>query len=894
MESLSPQEVILNGDSPTPPRVVNGVVQAIAPTTVEQRLAKKNELKARGTLLMALPDKHQLKFNIHKDVKSLMEAIEKRFGGNKETKKVQKTILKQQYENFSGSSSERLNQIHDRLHKLISQLEILVSVVPSVSATSTKAPASTLPNVDNLSDTVIYSFFASQSNSPQLDNEDSKQIDADDLDEIDLKKGHFARECRSPRDTRNKDTQRRTIPVETSTSNALVSQCDEVGSYDWSFQDDEEPTNYALMTFTSSSSSSSDNEKSQFDVLSYKLGLESVKARLVVYQQNENVFEKDIKLLKLDVMLRDNALVKLRKKFKTTKKERDELKHTLEKFQTSSKNLSKLLESQITNKTGLGYDNQMFTSTVFDCDELNSSESNVSVPTSPVHDRYCQVFDSDDESEGKHMPTQKAPSFVQTSEHVKTPRTSVKPGNPRQALKDKGVIDSGYSRHMTGNISYLSDFEEINGGYVVFGGNPKGGKITDKDTECVVLSSDFKLPDETHVLLRVPRENNMYNVDLKNIVPSGDLTWIKREFSVARTPQQNRVAERKNKTLIEAARTMIADSLLPIPFWAMNSDADAAFDVKDNDTEVHVSLSSSDKPKKHDEKAKREAKGKSPIDLSIGVRDLSDEFEEFSVNNTNRVNAASAPVTAVGLNSTNSTNSFNAAGPSDMLLVLILKLVENLHLWILLNTLMIQDMPALKDIVYSDDEEDIGAEADFSNLETSIIVSPILATRVPKDHPVTQIIGDLTLAPQTRSMARMEKQQEPKRVHQTFKDPSWIEAMQEVYVDDIIFGSTNKELCKAFEKLMKEKFQISSMGELTFFGITTSTPIDTKKPLLKDPDVKKIYKYLKGKPYLGLWYPKDSPFNLVAYSDSDYNGASLDMKFTTGGCQFLGCRLKSW
>nr|GFA83338.1 hypothetical protein [Tanacetum cinerariifolium] len=178
---------------------------------------------------------------------------------------------------------------------------------------------------------------------------------------------------------------------------------------------DEEPTNYALMAFTSSSSSSSDNEvapcskacskayatlqsnydkltidfrKAQFDVLSYKSGLESIEARLVVYQPNENVFEEDIKLLKLDVMLRDNALVELKKKFERIEKERDELKHTLEKFQTSSKILSKLLESQITDKTGLGYDNQMCTSLVFDCDELNSFESDVSVPTSPVHDRY--------------------------------------------------------------------------------------------------------------------------------------------------------------------------------------------------------------------------------------------------------------------------------------------------------------------------------------------------------------------------------------------------------------------------------------------------------------------------------------------------------------------------
>nr|GEV53136.1 putative ribonuclease H-like domain-containing protein [Tanacetum cinerariifolium] len=116
-----------------------------------------------------------------------------------------------------------------------------------------------------------------------------------------------------------------------------------------------------------------------------------------------------------------------------------------------------------------------------------------------------------------------------------------------------------------------------------------------------------------------------------------------------------------------------------------------------------------------------------------------------------------------------------------------------------------------------------------------------------------------------------------------------------VYVDAIIFRSTNKELCKDFEKLMKDKFQMSSMGELTFFvGLQIKQKdyrIFIKKPLLKDPDGEgkdiHIYRYLKGKPYLCLWYPIDSPFNLVAYSDCDYAGASLDRKSTTGGCKFL-------
>nr|GFC75136.1 ribonuclease H-like domain-containing protein [Tanacetum cinerariifolium] len=85
MTDYSLWEVILNGDSPIPTRVVKGVAQPVALISAEQKLARKNELKARGTMLMALPDKHQLKFKSHKDVKTLMEAIEKRFEGNTET-----------------------------------------------------------------------------------------------------------------------------------------------------------------------------------------------------------------------------------------------------------------------------------------------------------------------------------------------------------------------------------------------------------------------------------------------------------------------------------------------------------------------------------------------------------------------------------------------------------------------------------------------------------------------------------------------------------------------------------------------------------------------------------------------------------------------------------------
>nr|GFB11636.1 ribonuclease H-like domain-containing protein [Tanacetum cinerariifolium] len=205
MTDYSLWEVILNGDSPTPTRVVEGVLQPVAPTTAEQRLARKNELKARGNLLMALPYKHQLKFNSHKDAKTLMEAIEKRFGGNTETKKVQKTLLKQQYENFSGSSTESLDQIHDRLQKLISQLEILgVSLSQEDINMNIKIYEAEVKSSSSASNSTQNIAFVSSSNTGSTNEPVSAalsvfavcakmlvsslpNINADDLEEMDLK-----------------------------------------------------------------------------------------------------------------------------------------------------------------------------------------------------------------------------------------------------------------------------------------------------------------------------------------------------------------------------------------------------------------------------------------------------------------------------------------------------------------------------------------------------------------------------------------------------------------------------------------------------------------------------------------------------------------------------------
>ncbi|GKD10510.1 hypothetical protein Tco_1190195 [Tanacetum coccineum] len=124
MVDYSLWKVIENGNAPPITKLVEGVETIIAPSTAEEKAQRRLELKARSTLLMGIPNEHQLKFNSIKDAKSLLQTIEKRFGGNAATKKTQRNLLKQQYENFTTSSSEVLDQTFDRLQKLISQLEI--------------------------------------------------------------------------------------------------------------------------------------------------------------------------------------------------------------------------------------------------------------------------------------------------------------------------------------------------------------------------------------------------------------------------------------------------------------------------------------------------------------------------------------------------------------------------------------------------------------------------------------------------------------------------------------------------------------------------------------------------------------------------------------------------
>nr|GFA22830.1 hypothetical protein [Tanacetum cinerariifolium] len=361
----------------------------------------------------------------------------------------------------------------------------------------------------------------------------------------------------------------------------------------------------------------------------------------------------------------------------------------------------------------------------------------------------------------------------------------------------------------------------------------------------------------------------------------------------------------------KALREEVDQTYVLFPVWSAGStnpyynDKDVAFNGKEHDFDatkpesvVILSSSSSAQSRKQDDQTKKEDKGKSHV-------------ESFTRYNSNEVNAASSIVPTVGQNSFNSTNTFSAAGPSNTIITLTYGKSSFIDASQLLDD---PDMPKLEDITYSDDEDVVGVEADFNNLESSIPVSPIPTTRIHKDHHVSQIIGDLSLTTQTRSMTRAVKdqgrlsqmfdndfytcmfacflsQEEPKMVHQALKDPSRIEAMQEellqfkmqkeegidykevfapvarikairlflayasfmgfmVYQMDVksafIYGTIEEEVyvCQpsGFEdpdhpdKLMKDKFQMSSMGELTFFlGLQVKQKKD-EKPLLKDPN----------------------------------------------------------
>nr|GEU83049.1 putative ribonuclease H-like domain-containing protein [Tanacetum cinerariifolium] len=1016
--------IIENGNAPIVTETIDDKETVIPPTSVKEKAQRRAELKARSTLLMALPNEHQLKFNSYKDAKTLMQAIENKFGGNSVTKKTQKNLIKRQYGNFVASNTEVIGQTYERLQKLISQLEMHEIETYSlddlfnnlkayesegVNAASTQGAADSSTTVENLKEMDLRwnismltmrarRFLKNTGRKLDMANKEIIRFGKSKVECFNCHKSeHFERECRAPRnqDSRNKEPTRKTVPKK-------------VG-----------PTNFALMAYSLTSSSSSTNSEI-LDKCKTRLGYNAV---LPPYTGN--------------FMPPKPALVYL--------------------------SLDDFVDEPV-------------------------SESVVEKP-------------SIESNEPKTVRKENGASIIEdwVSESKEEDEPKFQTGNPHQDLKDKGVIDSGCSRHMTGNRSYLTDYEEIDGGFIAFRGNSKGRKINVKgkirtgkldfedvyfvkelkfnifsisqicdkknnvlftDTACVVLSSDFKLTDESYVLLKVPRKDNMGKVircdnetEFKNRAMNQfcEMKGIKKEFSVASTSHQNEVAERKNRTLIEAARTMLADLKLPKTFWAeavntacyvqnrvlvikphnmtsydlflgrrpalsfmrpfgcpitilntidhlgkFDGKADEGFFIEYSTNSkafkginlmvvqvqkhmiVQDSLGTGFKPPGEEEKKDAEDPGKEDSEVPSTKEPRVNQEKDANVNSTNNINNVSP------------TN--NAAGIEDN------AVDEN----IVYGCAEDPNMPDLEKIGRFIDAKNDDSGADMNNLDTYFqtlvelpnekraietkwdfrnkkdergFKDPDFLDRVYKvEKALYGLHQALRAWYETLSTYLLDDGFQRGKIDKTLfikKDKSDILLVQ-VYVDDIIFGSTRKELCIEFEKIMHKKFQMSSRGELTFFlglqvkqkedGIfisqdkyvneilnkfgfsdvkTTSTPIEIQKPLLKDEDgvevdvhvyrlitgslmyltssrsvikfavcacarfqvnpkilhlhaVKRIFRYLKGQPKLGLWYPNDSPFDLVAYTDSDSARASLDRKSTTKGCQFLGCSLISW
>ncbi|GJS86002.1 putative ribonuclease H-like domain-containing protein [Tanacetum coccineum] len=680
---------------------------------------------------------------------------------------------------------------------------------------------------------------------------------------------------------------------------------------------------------------------------------------------------------------------------------------------------------------------------------------------------------------------------------------------------------------MTGNKCYLDEYEDYDGRFVSFDdgkgrisgkGKIKTGsldfddvyfckelkynlfsmsQICDKknivlftDTECLLLSSNFKLLDEKYSVAESSMKGQLLQV--LSYVCCSPLEGIKREFSVARTPQQNGVAKRKNRTLIEAARTMLVDSKLPTIFWAeavntacyvlnrvlvikphnttpyelicgrpplidfmkpfgcpvtilntkdhietlnirflentpnvKGNGPDLFFDVdsltismnyvpvvagkqtngiagtkdnivagpKDNERDAGMKPTEVDENEASDTSVKHDQ----------AIRSESERLNqwEMQTEHTNNINTVSTPVSTAGpsINIVVPSPLVNTTGPS----VSTANAFEE-HLFEIFssfkNAFTLPPVPNVSSMVNTSifgnayDDEDVEEEVDMNNVISSYSVPETSFTKFHKDYLVDQVIGSFKTPVQTRHMTKIneehgidydevfapvarieairlflayasfkdfvvyqmdvksaflyEKIEDEVYVCQppSFEDPHFPDKVYkvekalcglhqaprawhkddiilvQVYVDDIIFGSTKKEISIEFEKLMHDKFQMSSMGELSFFlglqvkqkcdGIfisqdkyvaeilkkfdfasvkTASTLIETNKALIKDEEAEDVDVHLYRSMIGSLI---DSLFDLEAFSDSDYAGASLDRKFATGGCQFLGKRLISW
>ncbi|GJT09103.1 ribonuclease H-like domain-containing protein [Tanacetum coccineum] len=421
---------------------------------------------------------------------------------------------------------------------------------------------------------IAYSFLAQPTTSPQLENEDFQQMDGDDLEELDLRwqvamltvrvkkfiqrtgrnmdfkekrhvsldkskiecynchrKGHFARECRSGRSQGRRsygDNGRNNVPTNESSSQELVAQ-DGLGGYDWSNDFEVEPVNYALMAISSSSSSSSSDNETAGKI-------------------NDANTEKPKSVVSNPKINRDSVIIEDwtsddEEEVSEVQKVRPETRDDKDFVSTARPTSVSTVRPVSTARPSINTARPVSTASP------NTSTARPGYASRPIHRRMDNV-----RPRGSCSPIKRS-YYTKSAFRPKDLKQDVKTFGVKNMttagkravvntvrlkkwwiVVDHAVVDSGCSSHMTGNKAYLSDYEDFNGGFVAFGSDPKGvnlffvSQMGDKikgsfftESECLILSPSFKLLDESQVVLRAPRKDDVYNLDLKNIVPSGDV-----------------------------------------------------------------------------------------------------------------------------------------------------------------------------------------------------------------------------------------------------------------------------------------------------------------------------------------------------------------------------------
>nr|GEY00091.1 uncharacterized mitochondrial protein AtMg00810-like [Tanacetum cinerariifolium] len=1007
------------------------------------------------------------------------------------TKKTKKYQLKQQYGNFKAEGSETLEQTFNRLQairnrgdldtmslddvynhlkvyepkvqkklKLNFQNMAFISLANTSSGKGEVHTASTQVSTasadvaaTSISHDTVCAYIASQSNGSQIKYKDITQIDEDDIKEMDIKWNMALLSMRADRFWKK-------------TSKKITIQGTNVAGFDKSKVECFNCHKMGHFARECRAARSQDRGRRE----SYK-------------QENHALVADDEALTEFALMAKSSSSLE-----NEVKKEKEGLDSKLTGFESASKDLDTLLGSQKTdkNKKGLGYSvvpplllkpSPSIESNASDFQNSNPSASKHGESSNSIMSKlmikFMKAANSPTIIKTNKVKTARKPSVKYAEMYRNTSKSPKVRGNKGKAVKasacwiwrpkqniiekgggkitGKGIIKTGKLEFE--NVYFMKDLK-----YNLFSVSQicdNKNSVLFTDSECIVLGKDFKLKDDTNVLLRTPRQHNtLGHLNFKTMNKLVRHNLVKGLPSKCFENDHTCVACLKGKQHKASYHLGKFDAKGDAGYfvgYSMSSKAFRVFNKRTKKVEenLHVDLLENKLIEKgagpnwlFDIDTLTNSMNYVPVVVAgtsstniSGIKDIASHgvkkdvsslryialtnwFHEAHLESSNS-DAQDACNAAVfensGISNPTATSKIPTADQMESLTVeSVIPTVSSPVLNACLETspettsgsrliskevIRQEETSSLDNILtLSNRFEDIlgdttnivdtnGVEADFSNMESSIPASPTPTFKIHKDHPKSQIIGPVDTPVQTRHKSKeMEEHSFIATIHQK-TTPDFLQGtidqtlfirkhrgdflLVQVYVDDIIFGSSNPQLCRKFEALMHEKFQMSAMGELNFFlglqalqkkdGIflsqdkyvgdilkkfgysdvrSANTPMDKENPWGKDrpgkdvepylyrsmigslmyltasrPDimfaicayaryqvtpkechlhaVKRIFRYLKGHPKLGLWYPKESTFDLVAYSDSDYGGATQDRKSTTRGCQFLGRRLIS-